>query len=268
MGKMDKNVIIVSMTSWPKRIQYVAKVIFSLVKQNVDKNKYHIVLVLSSDEFSNGERDLPADLLLMKNSGVFELLWTKRNTFSHKKLMPVLKKYPNNPILVTDDDNARLNNWLKSFIEEHELYPNDIITGLYCYTYKLKNNEIIQDKIFNRFYDQSNNGKLINFARPANGAGGTLYPPNTFNDSRFFDEDLYMKLSPTSDEMWQWCFNVIEGKNIRKVKCKIPINWVKGSQQVGLYKINSDEKYNNILKTLFKEIPEFKEKLKERLLHV
>ena len=33
---------------------------------------------------------------------------------------------------------------------------------------------------------------------------------------RFFNEDLFMKLSPSSDESWQWCFNIIENKTIRQ----------------------------------------------------
>lgn len=266
--QITNNTLIISMTSWPRRIQYVSKVLFSLLSQNIEKNKYHLVLVLAEPEFPNKEKDLPDDLKLFIDNDLVELIWYKRNIFSHKKLMPVLQKYPNNPILVTDDDICRKTDWLSSFIEMHAKHPNDIITGLYCYTYEIKNGKIIQTKIFNRFYDYTNNGKLINFARPANGAGGTLYPPRTFTDKRFFDEDLYMRVSPTSDEMWQWCFNVIENKNIFKATCEIPINWVSGSQKVGLYKINSDKKYEDIFNNICKAIPEFKTALLKRLSNV
>lgn len=256
------------MTSWPKRIQYVSRVLFSILECDYPKNKYHLVIVLAEPEFPHKEDDLPEVLRLMIESGDVELIWYKRNIFSHKKLMPVLHKYPNNPILVTDDDVCRRPDWLKSFMCMHDKYPDDIITGLYCYTYVIQDGKIRQTKVFNRFYDQQNNGKLINFARPANGAGGTLYPPGTFKDKRFFDENLYMKLSPTSDEMWQWCFNVMENKNIRKATCEIPIDWVNESQVVGLYKINSDEKYEGIFNNLCKAFPEFETALKRRLSNV
>ena len=49
--------IIVSMTSWKKRIQNVAKVVYSIYMNSVKPDK--IELNLSSDEFINKEEDLP-----------------------------------------------------------------------------------------------------------------------------------------------------------------------------------------------------------------
>ncbi len=52
------NKIIISLTSWPKRINMVAKTIVSLLQQNVDKSLYHIVLVLCDKEFPEFEEKL------------------------------------------------------------------------------------------------------------------------------------------------------------------------------------------------------------------
>jgi len=42
---------------------------------------------------------------------------------------------------------------------------------------------------------------IFNTRKPINGFGGILYQVNTFTHKRFFfDEDLFMKLSPSSDE--------------------------------------------------------------------
>ena len=92
-----QNKIIISMTSWPKRINCVAKAYGSILMTSVDKSLYHCVLVLSEAEFPNKEKELPADLMLLIETGLIELIWIKENTRSHKKLMPTLEKYPNNP---------------------------------------------------------------------------------------------------------------------------------------------------------------------------
>ncbi len=242
------------MTSFPPRIKDVAKVWFSIFQQNVDKEQYHCVLVLAEPEFPNKEKDLPIDLQTIINNGLVELIWHPTNIKSHKKLMPTLAKYPNADILVIDDDVIRPQGWLKCFIEDHKKYPEDIITGLI--TFRLYNNT------FTRFSNErtgnTNYGKIIPDGRPANGHGGTLYPAHTFNDQRFFDENLFMKLSPSSDESWQFFFNRLEHKNIRLISKAFNIwNFVKGSQEqrTALWRVNVpnngyDKIWNNLLKNL------------------
>ena len=68
--------IIVSLTSWKKRIANTSKVIFSLMNQTVKPDK--IILNLSYDEFANKENDLPEELLLLQNV-IFEINWVKEN---------------------------------------------------------------------------------------------------------------------------------------------------------------------------------------------
>ena len=57
---------------------------------------------------------------------------------------------------------------------------------------------------------------IVNTIKPINGFGSTLYPLNSSIYKRFFDKDLFMKLSPSSDESWQWCFNIIRNKTLRQ----------------------------------------------------
>ena len=58
---IDNERIIVSMTSYPKRITNVSKSIFYLLnKQTVKPDEIH--LWLSTEEFPNKEKDLPDDL--------------------------------------------------------------------------------------------------------------------------------------------------------------------------------------------------------------
>lgn len=230
--------LIISMTSYPARIQYVASVWFSILRQKVNTNLYHCVLVLSEEEFPNKESNLPDDLNVLIDNGYIELLWTPKNTRSHKKLIPTLLKYPNNPILVIDDDQYRTNDWLSNFIEHHKKYPNDVLTGISHF--------IIRDS---KFYPCKLNPGLYNNARPANGRGGTLYPPHTFNDPDFYKTELYMKLSPTSDESWQFYFMRKHNIPVRLIPYTMDKHLVINAAQkmkTALWNVNNFGRYNLI----------------------
>lgn len=236
------NKIIISMTSYPARIKYVAKVWFTILKQKVDKSLYHCVLVLSEEEFKNKEKDLPADLMTLIENDIVELIWVPKNTMSHKKFIPTLLKYPDNPILVIDDDQYRTDNWLKNFINYHNQYPTEVLTGITHF--------ILQDGKF--YLKHLPPGKYDN-ARPANGRGGTLYPPGIFTDKEFFDENLYMKLSPTSDESWQFYFMKKHKIPVRLIPYENDVHLVIQEAQkmkTALWNVNNFGRYNVIWKTI------------------
>ena len=254
--------IIISMTSYPKRIKYVAKAFASILMTNVPKNEYHCVLTLSKLEFPKLEKDLPDDLQVIIASDLIEVIWTEDNQRSHKKLMPTLAKYPNDPILIIDDDVYRTEAWLRSFIETHKKYPHDIIVGAFWKKFVLKNNDVVETTCMNDTYKTTKYaGKIMKGYKPANGTGGTLYPPGTFQDQRFFDKDLYMKLSPSSDETWQFCFNIIERRTFRQLPIAHNERFIGDSQKFAMNK--NGERYKQIYQDLYKAFPEFKLNLKE-----
>ncbi|KAG4082926.1 nucleotide-diphospho-sugar transferase [Neocallimastix lanati (nom. inval.)] len=266
----NQEKLIVSLTSYPDRIKYVKLVLESLVNQSVPYSMYHIVLVLAIPEFPNKENDLPVNLMefINKYPDLIEILWYERNINSHKRLIPTLKKYPNNPILICDDHIIRKQWWINMFLEDHNKYPNDIIFGA--------SNQYLTAEYkwesYKYLYLKSEAGKLnaiknmiINTGKPMNGFGGILFPINTFTDKRFFEEDLLMKLSPSSDESWQWCFNIIENKVLRQ-SSKIydySKDIIRDSQGTSLYRVD-DTNYDLILKNLINEFPDFKKKLDEK----
>jgi hypothetical protein len=224
-------------------------------------------MVLAEPEFPG--KKIPSDLQTLIDNGDIEIIWYPRNIRSHKKLIPTLKKYPDNPILVTDDDIRREKTWVEMFVKDHESHPDDIIAGAYSFFF----NSRLELTRFNDMKGKHSGGKnhipslVFNFTRPANGCAGTLYPAHTFTDPRFFDENLMMRISPTSDESWQFCFNIIADKTFRQTSVvrDHSVNVIPGTQEMStaLYRANST-KYPIIFKELMKEFPEFRKKLRER----
>lgn len=254
--------IIISMTSYPPRINCVARAFAGIFLSAVDKAQYHCVLTLSEIEFPHKMNDLPCALRNMAKMGLIEIIWCPDNIKSHKKLMPTLAKYPNHPILVIDDDTYRTGKWLQTFIDDHKTYPNDIIVGAFWkrFKYDQQTDTLSEHLCTSETYGSSRFcGKIMRGFKPANGTGGTLYPPATFTDHRFFDKSLYMGLSGSSDETWQFCFNIIEHRTFRQLNMPFVDSFIEGSQRCAMNKNNG--RYKEIYAALFSNFPEFKTNL-------
>ena len=83
----------INLTSFPKRINEVPYVLYSLLTQSLGASK--IILWLSYEEFPEGYAELPNELMTLLEVGGVELTieWCQ-NYGSHKKLVPAIKKYP------------------------------------------------------------------------------------------------------------------------------------------------------------------------------
>ena len=251
------------MTTWPPRFAVAQQAMSAIVEQVKEANlqeRVHPVLVVSEEEvcFSKTRKEACELMDEMTWLGV-EVIIDSGNIRSHKKLMPTLEKYPNNPILVVDDDNAQCKGWLQTFICDHEQHPNDIIYGQSLSRVALYGDKIVEIRVPLSF---ENAGKVTYNNKPANGAAGTLYPVHTFTDPRFFDRDLFMRLSPTSDETWQWAFAKIAGKTFRQLSgFNIPF-MLSALPDSALWHLNKD-KYTDIHNAIAVEIPEYLEALKK-----
>ena len=92
---------IISLTTWKARINTAGLTLFSLIKKCPG---FHIVLVLSEDEFPEKEKELPDTIMAFVNQDLIELLWVKRNYKAFKKVIFTIEKYKGIPVISADDD--------------------------------------------------------------------------------------------------------------------------------------------------------------------
>jgi len=93
---------------------------------------FHIVLVLSEDEFPRKEEELPNDLNTLANKNYIEILWVKENYKSLKKVLFTMDKYRNVPVISADDDciytcnyaEILYNVWLKTNADTVTVLPS------------------------------------------------------------------------------------------------------------------------------------------------
>lgn len=114
---ITREKIIVSITSWHKRIENVKPVLETILKQTLQPNK--ILINLCIQDFPNMEGDLPFDLmdLIYSHEDKVEIYWFIENYKAWKKHLHAMEiAGPDDLIMSIDDDH---------------LYPEDYIEKMY-----------------------------------------------------------------------------------------------------------------------------------------
>ncbi len=119
--------VIVSLTSWEKRINNVATVIRSILSNT--RRPDLVVLNLSAQEFPGREKDLPEDIIDLVGDHNIEILWEDGNTKVFKKFIPTINKYPDDVVIAIDDDFIYPSDFIASFMDMHAKYPENILSG-------------------------------------------------------------------------------------------------------------------------------------------
>ena len=135
MKQYNGEKAIISLTSWKARIGTVAKTIYSLIKQCPG---FHIVLVLSEEEFPQKESELPENLMLFVDNDLVEILWVYENWKSFKKVLPTMEKYKHIPIISADDGCIYIRNYAQELYDKWLSNKANIISENYVYRYGVK----------------------------------------------------------------------------------------------------------------------------------
>ena len=254
--------IIVSLTSFPERINIVIKTIKTLLNQSLKPDM--VILWLAPEQFPNKENDLPQELLDLKEYGL-TIDWYK-DIRSYKKIIPTLKKYPDSIIITTDDDIYYAPDTVESLYKSYLEHPKEIQAHRCDWLSAGVNNKIVWAKT-RELYKDKHRGEA-SFRQRLTGYGAVLYPPHSLYKD-VVDEEKIAKTIPTHDDIWLWAMAVLAGTKTRLVKgYSESINYIEDSQQFGLCKVNKKgvgmglgEAYDIILK----EYPQILDKLKFEL---
>lgn len=161
VGKNDK--IIVTLTSYKKRINTIKDVIISILKNTLKADK--VVLNLAEDEFPKKENELPLSLVdLVRSNPACEINWVKENVRQFKKLIPTLERYPNDVIISVDDDIIYGEKFLQTLYTEYirwgkqcpitiggYLWPNNLYS--HCGAGTLVTSEMFGDCLYDIYYN-------------------------------------------------------------------------------------------------------------------
>ena len=251
-----EDCIIVSLTSYPERIGLVSKAIMTILNQE-NCRPDSVELWLAKSQFPGGIGDLPKDLAKLIDYGL-DICWCE-DLKSYKKLIPALRKHPDAIIVTADDDAYYSRRWLEHLYFSYIDNPSNI----YCHraTPFYYDGSTFKTLIDGRHYHKG--PSVLNMQV---GCAGVLYPRDTFN-SDVLNESLFMRLTPTTDDMWFWLMAVQSGKKIQVAKHNqpLPIPVLGASKTSKLTDINDHgtKLFMQQFKAITNEYPDILKKLTE-----
>jgi len=214
--------IIVSITSYKKRLLHLKDVINSILKQT--KKPYKICLTLYKEDI----RYMDADLQNFLEENKIEIIITDEDLGPNKKWYYVMKKYKNNPIITIDDDIIYNNDLLKTLYDSYLKFPFSISARrVHKIKYDKEGNPIEYAKWL---YEYKSEAFQPSFDLFATGVGGVLYPPNILNVDTIdineikkclFADDIFLKKRENDlmkKVVWVKNNNLYSGKEIKEFK--------------------------------------------------
>ncbi len=189
--------IIVSLTSYPQRMELMPRIISALNNQTVKPDK--IVLYLAEEEF-NGCKDRVDESFLNKNNTTVR--WVHDNFGPYKKFIYAFKEFKNDIVVTVDDDVEYAATMLEDLLTGADKFPNAVIA---------RRARLITSTDAGNMEDYENwhtiaeevglFADIPRFDLLAIGMGGVLYHPDRFSDE-VCRTDLFHMVCPDTDDLW------------------------------------------------------------------
>lgn len=207
IGTNPNSKVIISLTSWPARIDKVYLTVRTLLRQTYQP--YKVLLWLAEEQFPHKKEGLPQKLLELEKFGL-EICFCE-DLKSHKKYYYTIKNYPEFTVVTADDDVLYPENMLEKLMKKSKEFP-----GAICCNWS---NKFLLDKQGDVYsYDMWETRHFTqspSFACIPIGICGVLYPPHCFNEELFNKESI-KKLCITVDDLWLKSMAVYNGtKSVR-----------------------------------------------------
>lgn len=185
--------IIVSLTSFPKRIDTLWMVIETMLRQSVKPDM--IILWLSKNQFQ-GIDSLPKSLTGLCDRGL-TIRFVEGDIRSHKKYYYTLMEYTNDILITIDDDIFYSPLLIEKLINGSRKYPGSIMAK---YAYKIKweaDGQVCNYKQWEKISQPCEPSFDYFFGT----GGGTIFPPGTLYED-ITNIDLALKLCPLADDVY------------------------------------------------------------------
>ena len=240
-AKKGKDDYVISLTSFPARINKVHLCIESLLRQSTKADR--IILWLAESQFPN--KNIPRQLRELENKGL-EIRYCD-DLRSYKKIFYTAQEFNQTNIITVDDDTLYPENWLERLIETANMNPGCVA----CYrAHKITFNggePAPYDEWIGLSPDFSGPSLLL----IAIGVGGILYPKGFF-ENVVFDYNIIKELAPLSDDLWLKIIGYTQNVPVVKVDenskewFTIATSQKKALLQDNVYKKENDIAFRNL----------------------
>lgn len=228
--------LILTLTSYPPRYQYLHLTLNSLLNQSVVPDE--VILWIA-------ERDIDALPDVVKAMHQSISIRTCEDIGPYKKLIPSILAYPGCYIAQADDDLYYHHRWLDELLVLNS-GKGDVTTCHFGFRFSTAD----EYPISYQYWEPNCCGT----DGPSNnivpiGAGGILYPPYSF-DREVTNCCLFMNIAPLSDDLWFYVMARIQGFLPVTTKNQFEIIPWPGTQDVGLWCTDAIHRNNAAIKKL------------------
>ena len=232
---LDKE-LIVSFTSFPKRINKVWIVIESILHNTILPDK--ILLYLSKEQFPT-LKELPKSLLSLQSKGLVIKL-VENDIRSYKKFYYAFIDYPKSYVITIDDDIIYPENTIESLLKSFNTHK-DCVIARYGSNAFPNGKEIAPQSEWSKNISSSFNPSKYNFF---GSGGGTLFDVEKINKG-VLDSKSFISICKLADDVWLNAFVRISGLNIYFCNDKsAEILNIQIRNDSRLFTINTEQNYN------------------------
>lgn len=203
-NKQKNNKIVVSLTSFPARINNVWQVIICMLNQTLLPDE--IILWLSKEQFPTADT-IPQSLRELEGD-IFKIRMVDDDLRSHKKYYYISLEYVDANVFLIDDDIYYPSTLLEDTWTEYLKHENAVICN---FGFHIKYNADGVMESYNTWipcHEKSSDKNLF-----FGSGGGTLFQPSKmFKD--LTNVELFTKLTPSADDIWLNAMARIAGMEI------------------------------------------------------
>ncbi|MBQ8834509.1 MAG: hypothetical protein IJ001_06250 [Oscillospiraceae bacterium] len=230
----EEKKLIVSLTSYPARINTVGTVVENLYTQT--RLPDAVVLWLAEEQFPNREEDLPNYLRNLMDQGKVTVRWCD-DLKSHKKYFYALQEYSNDLVVTVDDDLLYPEHMLENLYQCYLRHPNAVSTvrahlmifteagKLMPYRDWIQETDVCLDEPSMQLF--------------ATGGAGTLYPGGIFK-KELFDKEAIKETCLMADDLWLKAMALLSDVPVVVAQEFEDLRYIPGSQVEALYHQNVD----------------------------
>lgn len=225
--------VIVSLATHGKRLYEVFKTIESVMQGTYLPNR--IVLWLS-DEYQ--QKPLPETLLHQQKRGL-EIEYVK-DMGPHTKLIPALRKFPEDIIVTIDDDMYYQYDMLENLIKAYHQDPSAIHANrvtVMTFNAQQQLNGYLQWQHYTH-PEKDTRRNLIT------GVEGCLYPPHALSDE-VFNESVFRQTCPYADDVWFTAMALLKGTPVKHVYTHYANGCAGGIENISMQDIGLSLKNDN-----------------------
>ena len=199
--------IVVSLTSFPARINKVWLVVETILRQSLKPKS--VILWLSKEQF-DGVECLPKKLVALEKRGL-RIEFVDEDIKSHKKYYYSFIEYPEDCIVTVDDDVFYNTHILEYLWRSHLRYPDCVCCNQSHVMTFDKDGKLLP-------YSQWRHNKNELILTPSSslcpiGIGGILYPPHSLHDM-VSSKAVFMECCPRADDIWLKAMSLLNGTSV------------------------------------------------------